>query len=42
MEGEGVLAKNIIYLICLFLKKEETTICNYLVGILCPYLELFI
>lgn len=30
---EGVPAKTIVYLICLFLKKEETNICNYLVGI---------
>lgn len=33
MEGEGVPAKTRIYLICLFLKKEEANTCNYLVGI---------
>lgn len=33
MNEEGVPAETKIYLICLFLKKEQTNICNYLVGI---------
>lgn len=33
MKEEGVPAKNIIYLTCLFLKKDKPNICNYLVGI---------
>lgn len=33
MKEVGVPVKNIIYLICLFLKKEESNTCNYLMGI---------
>lgn len=33
MKEVGVPAKNIVYLICLFLKKEESNTCNYLMGI---------
>lgn len=32
MKEVSVPVKNIIFLICLFLKKEESNTCNYLMG----------
>lgn len=33
MKEVGVPVKNIMYLICLFLNKEESNTCNYLMGV---------
>lgn len=33
MKEVSVPVKNTMYLICLFLKKEESNTCNYLMGV---------
>lgn len=33
MKEVGVPVRNIMYFICLFLKKEESNTCNYLMGV---------